>query len=81
MEITDDVQFIQLPQGFKFIHFEMHGKNPCFWAIVDKRKKLCEYQFVITGTGQDIPESAVWLGTCLDQRSSSTLVWHLHHLI
>jgi hypothetical protein len=48
-----------------------------FWAEHDESRPARNRVFQVFGTGHDLPEGALWAGTC--QRVSG-LVWHLYEL-
>lgn len=65
-----------LPHGFKFLRAQLQNGQPFMWLEVDKDANKVEYQFGIWGTGQDIPNNAVFQGTF----DYGPLVFHLYLL-
>lgn len=49
-----------------------------FWAEGDPSRRGEQRTFQVFGTGQPLPEGAVWRGTTA--RTSEGLVWHLFEL-
>lgn len=66
-----------MPFGAKIVHVGMQGHDPYLWAEVDPDAPTEDRHFVVVGTGQDIPESSVHVGTVLDR----PFVWHVYELV
>lgn len=65
-----------VPVGFKFLRAQLQNGQPFMWLEVDKDAQKSESKFGIWGTGQDIPNSASYLGTF----DYGPLVFHLYRL-
>ena len=64
------------PAGSVPRHFGMQHGTTTLWievtdALVAKRRTFC-----IFGTGHEIPDGAVYVGTCMDRE----FVWHLYEV-
>ena len=75
-----DGQEIALPVGSVPRHFNVQDRLPTVWievpgewvstTIVTKRT------FRVFGTGHEIPDGSVYVGTCMDRE----FVWHLYEV-
>ena len=62
--------------GAMAVHVAVQDGQACLWAEVDDQQPVREYGFAIVGTGHEIPEGGVHLGTWL----SGPFVWHLYQV-
>lgn len=72
---------IEMPAGARIVHVEHQNPDDrgtvTFWAEVDLEAKLESRVFQIYGTGHEIGDRCIYLGTdCV----TPTLVWHLYEL-
>lgn len=71
--LTDEVH-VEIPADATFLHF---GHDPggmmCIWIAVDPEADLEERVFYVRGTGHEVAEGLVHLGSVVD----SMFVWHL----
>lgn len=67
---------VMLPSPFKFLRTSLQNNQPFMWLEVDKDAVKSESKFCLWGTGQDIPDSAAYLGTF----DYGPLVLHLYKL-
>lgn len=72
---------LHLPRGAVVRHFAMQNGQQCLWVEQDTDKPKVEREFLIFGTGHDIPESPneamVYFGTLFEE----PYVWHLYERI
>lgn len=55
-----------LPIGAKLLSVHAQGSDLCLWALVDTEADLENREFVIVGTGHEVPEHAgEFVGTAL----------------
>jgi len=67
---------VTMPVGAKPLHVGVQADAICLWALVDPNAMLEKRNFVIVGTGHDLPEHAgKHLGTAL--LSGGSLVFHV----
>lgn len=67
---------LEVPRGAKFIHFDMQGRTPTVWALVEPNSPLEQRQLRMVGTGHHFPDGEdSHIGSCID--ASTGLVWHL----
>lgn len=67
---------MSLPKNFKTLRVAYQNERLCMWCEVDPKAEKVETKFSIFGTGQDIPDSAVYVTTW----DSGPFVWHLYRL-
>jgi hypothetical protein len=72
---------VDMPAGARIVHVEHQSPDDrgtvTFWAEVDPEAKLDPRIFVVDGTGTQIGDHCVYVGTaCVDP----TLVWHLYEV-
>lgn len=75
---------ITLPVNIKIISVAKQNGRIYFWAITDLDERLSEVrEFIILGTGWNIPDDARHIGTVHDQNDADVLarVWHLFEVI
>lgn len=73
--ITDKFT-LDMPKGAKIISLQVQLGAPCVWAIVDPDLMEKEREFVMLGTGMDLPDYPVeFIGTF--QVDNSRLVFHV----
>lgn len=72
-----DVQYIDLPKGYKILHVgESHG-DIFIWCELDQIDELESVRFDVHGTGHIIMKTdSVHLGTVV---SKAGFVWHVYH--
>jgi len=65
--------YIPMPPGATIVHVALQGAWVYMWAIADPTKIADQVRrFAVVPTGQEVPESATYLGTVHDQG----FVWH-----
>ena len=72
-----DVQNISLPIGAKILSVQCQRNNLVFWVVADLSSILESVEFLIFGTGHDIPNlegTHQYLGTV---QMPTGLVWHV----
>jgi len=63
-----------LPAGCKVIHGEMQGAEACIWVLFDDSiKEKVASEFMVFGTGHEIPDEFEYLGTF----QQPPFVWHV----
>lgn len=68
---------LRLSTDAKFIHFDLQNRDMCVW--VETPVIVKEYKtrtLAVFGTGFDVPDEAVHIGTLQDRG----YVWHLYEL-
>jgi len=82
IQITGEVQEIEMPHDSIILDFQEQGTRPFVWAEVDSEgKEQVKRRFQIFGTGTEIPKDdppkwAQYIGTI--QRG--IYVWHLYEM-
>lgn len=64
---------IEMPVGATILSVQMQGGTAQLWALVDPYAGTERRRFAVIGTGWDIPDHHVYLGTWQD----GPFVWHL----
>ena len=65
---------VELPDGFKFVHVAMQGREIMGWAEVDPSAKAWGRPFCTLPTGAAVPDRQDHIGTVLD----GIYVWHVY---
>lgn len=68
---------IRMPRGAKICTVQMQGEAVCMWAEVDYSAPLEDRTFVVVGTGHDVPDNCVYVGTW----QHAAYVWHAYEEI
>jgi hypothetical protein len=70
---------VEMPKGAKILTVQMQGDDVCMWAMVDPAAPLERRQFLVVGTGHDIPgaDALTYLGTFQPDEGGSPLVFHV----
>ena len=50
------------------------GGSTCVWLELDEAEDIATYEFIIVGTGHEVPEGAFYLGTIIQ----NIFVWHVY---
>lgn len=84
LEITD-TQTVQMQEGAYFLHVDNQGDKLCLWAEVNLENEMVDEEFVIIGTGHEVPFSddingedecsLDYVGTAV---MPNGLVWHVY---
>lgn len=69
---------VQMPEGTTILSFGNQLEKPTIWGEVDVDQEREDRVFVIVGTGHEIPDNGLYLGTA--QFMEGALVWHLYEL-
>ena len=76
--MASDEFTMSFPEGAELLHFDMQGRAPTIWALVDPDKPVARRTFRLAGTGHPIEaEEMAHVGTCMD----GPFVWHLFELV
>ena len=67
------VDVLELPGGASFVRADMQEGIICIWFLVDRDEPKVERRFSVYGTGQDVPDTANYVGTVMD----GPFVWHV----
>lgn len=67
---------IDMPKGAEALHVGFQGQDIFIWAKVDPNAKLEPREFIIAGTGHDLPEP---LGAHIGTVFVGSFVWHVFH--
>lgn len=73
LQLVDGRQPTEMPVGAIALHVAMQDGMPCVWAWVDPEKSREYRGFAVIGTGNKIPDGAVYVGSCMDR----CFVWHI----
>jgi hypothetical protein len=72
-EVDDRVR-IEFPIGYKILLVEHQQRaGDCIWALVDPKAERKTELFIITGTGQPVPEHVNHIASW----QSGPFVWHM----
>lgn len=63
-----------LPEVFHVVHFGLQDGRMYFWAEIDTQEGQYPRKFAVIGTGWDVPEGHMHLGTAQE----GSYVWHLY---
>jgi hypothetical protein len=67
-----------MPEGYRILKAGIQDGEPVIWVELDKdREKVFSLQFVVYGTGFDIPDNP---GIYLDTLFEGALVWHVYYV-
>lgn len=70
---------VLLPEGFRILKAAVQEGEPTIWVELDKdRESVYSLQFVVYGTGWEIPENP---GIYLDTLFENNFVWHVYYVI
>ena len=70
---------ISMPKGAVVLTVQVQNGRPVIWAIADPRAPQEPREFVIVGTGHEMPESWRYVGTW--QQPDSWFVGHLFEVV
>jgi hypothetical protein len=68
---------VRIPQGSTVVQVGIQDGLYCIWAIVDTDAPLEERRFVVVGTGRELSNNMVHVGTVFE----NPFVWHIMELI
>jgi len=71
LKLTDE-QLIEIPRNHKILTAQMQGGRVCVWAAVEIEGDKVFRNFIIVGTGYDMPDEG-YIATVQD----GNLVWHI----
>lgn len=75
-ELTHETT-VNIPTKSTFLYFNVQKETPMVWFEVDPEYISSPKHFRIFGTGQEIPYSYKYLGSCMDD----PFVWHLYEVL
>lgn len=80
LEITGNIQTLELPCGFKIIKLGLQNNVPHIWIQfkVEYEKVLNKYDFIMIGTGHTFYSK--WIAMHLDSVFIDEFVWHFYYL-
>jgi len=64
---------VSLPAGARIVHAGMQGTKLCIWSIVEPSQETVLRQLVVVGTGREVRNDAIYIGTVMD----GPYVWHV----
>lgn len=64
-----------MPAGAMILTVQMQHGTPTLWALVDPAAPLAPFELAVVGTGQVVPDRAVFISTV--QMADGGLVWHI----
>lgn len=67
---------LHLTEGWKFLHFAYQASDVAAWFELETNNPTIIVDLRIIGTGHEVPENAIHLGTAV----GSVFVWHLYQL-
>ncbi|NML70016.1 hypothetical protein HHL23_09405 [Chryseobacterium sp. RP-3-3] len=77
LEITLDVQIIEMPVHAKILSAQNQNENPCMWVEVETTNDVEFRRFYVLGTGYPMPSNTSrFIGTI----QINDLVFHLFEL-
>jgi hypothetical protein len=78
LEIADDPQTVEMPQGAEIVHVAAQNGVLCFWAIVEPSSPKEPRSFIVHGTGHPIGNVVrTYRGTALMR----PFVWHVFEIL
>lgn len=72
--IRDGLQHLSIPEGARIVHVGMQWDTPTFWLEVNPEAALEFRTFQVYGTGHEIPNSNIFIGTAV----GNPFVWHIY---
>ena len=72
------IQTLNMPKGAIILHAETQHNVPCIWVKVDPDAAKEQRVFQFVGTGNEIPDKSVYIGTVLID--SGAYVFHIFEL-
>lgn len=71
----EQLQFLDLPEGYKILNFQVQNNIPTIWVLIDDYVNEQESITIrLFGTGWDIPED--YEGEYIGTAQVDDLVWH-----
>ncbi len=64
---------IDMPFGSVVVHTAVMNEQPSIWVITDSRMDIVSREFIILGTGIEIPDHYSYTGTAFQH----PYVWHV----
>lgn len=68
-------QSIKIPRHGELIKVEFFNNEVCMWYIVTPSDVLISAPFIVTFTGDTLPDESTYLGTAIDHERK--IVYHL----
>jgi hypothetical protein len=65
-----------MPLGSTIVKVGIQNGQCCIWALVDTNAPIEERRFVIVGTGHELDDNMVYVGTVFEE----PFVWHVMEL-
>jgi hypothetical protein len=69
-------QPVHMPLGSTIVKVGIQNGQCCIWALVDTDAPVEERRFVVVGTGSEIDDNMVYVGTMFEE----PFVWHVMEL-
>ena len=69
-------QPVHMPWGSTVVKVGIQNGQCCIWALVDTNAPVEERRFVVVGTGSEIDDNMVYVGTMFEE----PFVWHVVEL-
>lgn len=77
LQVTPDLQPIQMPDESVILSIQMQNNIPCIWALIDNSSlRYVTREFKIIGTAGEVDiDNDFYVGTVI--HSTGKLVWHI----
>lgn len=69
------IQLVKIPRHGELIKIEYFNNEICMWHIVTECDHLISVPFIVTFTGDVLPDGSTYLGTAIDHERK--IVYHL----
>lgn len=69
------VEKIEMPMRAEILSISTQGGEPMIWALVNPEAKKEVREFMVFGTGHNVPSGLIYRGTFL--QAADALVWHV----
>lgn len=69
-------QTVVWPHGARVIKVAELDAYVTLWADVDTNASQAEYKYIVRGSGIEVPEGAIYIGTSFD----ASFVWHVFEI-
>jgi hypothetical protein len=70
---------VEMPKCANILAVQMQGDDVCMWAMVDTKAPMERREFLVLGTGHEVPDgdTLAYLGTFQPDEGGSPLVFHV----
>lgn len=67
-------QTLKIPSGGVILHSSRQEPDICLWVEVNENNEFINRDFLVIGTGWEVPQNSVYIGTVFD----GSYVWHIY---